>query len=285
MPDSPCSTALRRAIYKYTGTTGIAILRDLTLKASRATDLNDPFELSPRINPTQFSEPKIRKALLEPSRVNRVYDHLRKTNRFHSRKQFREYYRSTLASQVREVLTNLPTNVEEVRESFAAQFGSNWRIFCASRVPDSILMWSHYAAGHTGMVVELDNDHPKLSGWSPQSHFDVEYEDTKVDYVFDSENVDAFMDGLFAVARRKAVAWSYEKEVRFILPAPSDGGVLYEIEPAMIRTVILGARAEASFVQQVRTELSKPRLAHVLSKRAVLAKDKFALDFAPLEPV
>ena len=44
------------------------------------------------------------------------------------------------------------TPIQRVNDRYA--------FFCVSEVPDSPLMWAHYAAAHTGFVVGFDSKHP-----------------------------------------------------------------------------------------------------------------------------
>lgn len=269
-------------LYKYADQNGIAILQNMTVKASKASEFNDPFELSPRIDPAQFTRDRIRRALQAKKRIERLYLNLRAKGLVGNKREFKREYRRKLPEQVEAVCAELPRNVEDVRKRFAEEFSRHWRILCVSRVFDSILMWSHYADKHKGLVVEFDMTHPKLAGWSKHSCFPVDYEDQKAEFIFDSSSPEQFVKSLLAVARTKSPEWHYEQEVRFILPAPDDGGVLYRIEPTAIRKVILGARASSAFVQQTREVLDQPLLSHIMLERASLSETEFKLEFSPV---
>lgn len=271
-------------LYKYTDAKGLAILRDLTVKASRASEFNDPFELSPKIDASQFSRGKIRKALLEPERVESWYRLVKARGLVQNKKTFKKDFRRMRPELIQNVLADLPGNVEHVRQDFAQMFDCHWRIFCVSKIRHSILMWSHYADKHKGLVVEFDTAHPSLASWGDESCLEVEYLPQKADFVFEARDSTAFERRLFAVARRKSPEWEYEQEVRYILPAPSDGGVLFPIEPGAITGVIVGARASAELMDEVCRILSQPHFSHVTLERAVLSKDMFALEFVRLDP-
>lgn len=271
-------------LYKYTDEGGIAILENLTVKASLASQFNDPFELAPSIDPGQFSRRRIRKALLRRERIEERYQRLRASGTAGRKSDFKKFYRESVPSQVDAVLKELPDNVEFVRRKFAEMFSKHWRIFCVSRVSDSILMWSHYADDHRGMVIEFDASHPGLKSWSDDSRFDVEYSPEKADFSFEPDDWKGFVKSLFAVARRKSPEWEYENEVRFILKAPEDGGVLYRIQPEWITRVILGVRASEQFRARVAGVLSRKDMAHVVQDLALLSKDQFKLEFERARP-
>jgi len=200
------------------------------------------------------------------------------------KKTFKREYRWLLPGAIAGSRAKLPDKVEDLQRRFAEIFARYWRIFCVSRICNSILMWSHYADKHKGLVVGFDTSHPNLASWSKGACFDVEYVAEKADFDLDFEcsDVSAFRARLSVVARRKSPEWAYEKEVRFMLPPPDDGGVLFSIEPGAITRVILGARAPQRLRAEVCAILSRPHFSHVVLERATLSKDRFELDFVPV---
>ena len=270
-------------LLKYTDEDGIKIIRDLTIKASRASKLNDPFELSPKISPSPFTRSKIRKALLNSPWNERTYRKMKREGKVDNRKQFKRRIKEDMPALVQAVLDSLPQTVESMRSRFAESFDRHWRVFCVSRRPDSILMWSHYANKHQGLVVEFDTSDPFFGSLPDDSRLEVEYRAEKAEFVLNLNDPTTFKKGLCEVARRKSKDWEKEEEVRFILPAPGDGGCLYRIGPSCITRVILGVRAPRELIQEVRTLLAQPGFAHVNLQQARLAKESFALEFAPLD--
>ncbi|MDP5241315.1 DUF2971 domain-containing protein [Uliginosibacterium sp. 31-16] len=87
-----------------------------------------------------------------------------------------------------------------------------------SELPDSPLMWAHYADMHRGVCLEFDT-----SKWLFQLAFDVRYQEQ---YPFvDTANQD-YSEMHRMVACTKATYWDYEKEWRIVSYAKNDGSVL-----------------------------------------------------------
>lgn len=121
------------------------------------------------------------------------------------------------------------------------------QVCCMSKNYDCIVMWSHYASSHTGVVIEFTIQDMKLP---------IEYDDDirseylkckKVDYSEDmllvTENIINLEEYLDRAIYTKYIHWEYEGEYRFILFKPQDyfkKGKLVKFEPAIITKVLLG---------------------------------------------
>lgn len=278
-----CNHSMAMRLFKYTDENGIRIIRDLTIKASRASELNDPFELSPKISASQFTRSKIRKALLHSQWKEGVYRKMKREGKVGNMKEFKRCWKGDMPALVQAVLDPLPQTVESMQSGFAEMFDRHWRLFCVSLRDDSILMWSHYANKHKGLVVEFDTSDPFFGSLPDDSRLEVEYRPEKAEFVLDLNDPKTFKKKLCEVARRKSRDWEKEEEVRFILPAPDDGGCLYRIGPSCITRVILGVRAESGLIRDVRGLLAQPRFAHVNLQQARLAKESFTLEFGSLD--
>ncbi|KZN14449.1 hypothetical protein OA79_06210 [Marinomonas sp. TW1] len=94
--------------------------------------------------------------------------------------------------------------------------------------PDNLLMWSHYAEDHQGIVIELDIDQ-----LDPFQLFNVAHIATSSDAMFDKVNYRKKRpyDGSFLATSVQEIAkyyyltksdeWMYEKEWRYIIPFTS----------------------------------------------------------------
>ncbi len=114
------------------------------------------------------------------------------------------------------------------------------RVFSLSETQRSSLMWSHYAASHTGICIAFD-----LSDWKDTDSFILK----KVRYV-DSPiklpHTDFYNYVKFAA--HKEASWSYEKEWRFI----SKGDKFLNIDSNMIKIIFLGARFDKNLLHWVQ---------------------------------
>lgn len=113
------------------------------------------------------------------------------------------------------------------------------RIFSLSETNRSSLMWSHYAASHTGICIEFD-----FSDWQDTDSVFLK----KVCYVDSPVQVShrSFYDYV-EFAKYKESSWSYEKEWRLISTRDS----FLHIGLSQIKTIFLGAKFDKSSLQWV----------------------------------
>lgn len=144
-------------------------------------------------------------------------------------------------------------------------------IVSLTRDPKSILMWSHYAANHTGICIQFEvaRDIRALTRAVP-----VKYCETYplVRWVSD------FDDDIRAVLLRKHTGWKYEMEHRVILPGEARRTYAFDAEALV--GVLLGCRitqdgretVERLLSERVKAGLPRPRLYQVER-----CKDRYAL--------
>jgi Protein of unknown function (DUF2971) len=265
----------------YKSEHGLKVLNDLEIRASVPNTLNDPFELSPNIDPTQFTQKKCEAFLRLDHNLNMWYQREGAQCGFTSKKAFKRWYFKDVPRRAAELFPRVPQNVEQVRKSFADQFSNDWRIICASLVCDSILMWSHYADNHTGLVLELETDEAPFS--SAQRYvLKVKYSERKPEYVYFHE-LEPFTENMLSVAATKAIEWAYEKEVRILLPKQflKDGRHV-PISPNCIKSVILGCRSSAETKERVRSLLRRPEFRDVKFGKAEVNPSEYALTFVEI---
>jgi hypothetical protein len=195
---------------------GVSVLRDLEIRASIATELNDPFELSPNIDPTQFSQRRLEALLRQEHYIDESYK--KEGTRFGlTKKEFKRLYLKDVPRRVAEVLPRIPKNVERMKRDFAAKFSKYWRLVCASLVHDSILMWSHYAENHTGLVLGFDGDRRPFSQIPDDCWLTVKYSDTKADYIY-SESDSEFREKMFVARRARRAIGPTRRRSESLLP-------------------------------------------------------------------
>jgi hypothetical protein len=266
------------SVFKYTDAKGIGILKDLRIKVSNATKLNDPFELAPLIDQSKF---KVEKLLRFNRHIDAAYDKEGRRNGFTNKKAFKRWYLQTLPKRIANVRAKLPQNVSELKEDFAGIFSEHFRLFCASKTERSILMWSHYAEKHAGLVFEIDDSTQPFSRLGSEYRIEVDYKPQREEYLHDHKNL-ADTANIIAIARRKSPEWHYEQEVRFVILAEVCPNDFYRIVPASIQRVILGMRADGDLQRSVTAELQRPEFAHVVLQRAKPSENEFALEFGTI---
>ena len=142
--------------------------------------------------------------------------------------------------------------LESIMASRIEKAKDSYRLASLSADPTNFLMWSHYADGHKGVVIEVEipEDHEDLIrvNYSPFSSVFTDKLQTKQD-----------MRHLF---NGKGEEWEYEQEYRivteglyFVLPTPVErvllGPLVNEEKELILRTVIPGN------VEVVRMELNR----------------------------
>jgi Protein of unknown function (DUF2971) len=157
-------------------------LRDLELRASLATELNDPFELSPNIDPAQFDQRRTEAVLRQDRYIDSAYRKEGRQRGFTNKKDFKRWYLKDISRRTMALLPEIPRNLELLNRDFAADFNKYWRLVCASLVHDSILMWSHYADNHTGLVLAFDTKQAPFSHVPNDCWLTVKYSNRKADY-------------------------------------------------------------------------------------------------------
>ena len=122
--------------------------------------------------------------------------------------------------------------ITEYTEIACDEFKSQFRITCLSEAKDSMLMWSHYAAQHTGYAIELDTKKIYENPYDRIHLRKVVYDKRPItiDALMASANKEAFL-------LCKSPEWKYEKEWRFF----EIGGNFWDVSK-YISAIYLGSR-------------------------------------------
>lgn len=105
-----------------------------------------------------------------------------------------------------------------------------YRVCCFSSNPKSLLMWSHYGSGHSGICLELD-----VAAYSEKLF--------KVEYLNDLSSIaDATPE---KILRYKASSWAYEEEYRIVLSPNATAKYL----KVAIKAVLIGAGVKDDYIR------------------------------------
>lgn len=276
-----------RTLYKYFSPDRVSVLDNTLLRYTPQGAFNDPFEGRPEITLLSTNE-QVLKTFAEvwQQESRRLYDQLPEATKASIpverylvvMAQLAEANKSEFLEKHREFT---PIAKNWLHQKFDEHIGA----LCLSEVADSLLMWSHYAASHTGFVVEFNSHHPHFhERRSDQDEFRhlrrVLYRDTRPSAPLSELEGPEF----FLV---KSSHWSYEREWR-ILRALSEAQSVVPSEPFPIHLfsfprdtvtgVILGARTTEETENQVRTILrTHKQYGAVQLKRATPDKSHFLL--------
>lgn len=221
---------MREYIYRYKYLPDMKGIRGVvengTIKFSHPSEFNDPFDCMPASKFGSFKE-------LKKSNP-RLYE-------FWAAQSGSPAQRLMGMEQSKRVLQEKIESGELLRRLLEQA-----SVLALSKIPDSILMWSHYAAFHKGAVVEFKipiHDRPVNMNtlYRELIAFDVDYTKSRPTMLYDGSpaNGEEVLRQLFLA---KSDHWSYEQESRVIKRI--GGGGIFEYNHDLLHSVIVGAKSE-----------------------------------------
>jgi hypothetical protein len=176
-------------------------------------------------------------------------------------------------------ITGIKDNIEYGKH--ITERTKNYVILSLADNRESLLMWAHYAASHSGFLIGFDADQDILKGPSPHRDFGpVVYSHSKpAKPTFDEvSNLELFY--------WKSSEWVYEREWRIIDSAMSADGdpvgpagacLPFIFRPEAVKEVIYGCKC--SIYYELQAVLREPRYAHVSFISATVDREKYKLNF------
>jgi len=144
-------------------------------------------------------------------------------------------------------------NSERVKERQQELMYQTIGLFSVTEVPDSILMWSYYADGHSGFCVGYDQlaltEYINLFGDTSPLLFDKERVLYSAEYLV--LNPGELDDRQYFLMRThiKSLEWKHEREWRFVVFGTTDYAL--ELPSGMIKQVILGCRVSDAHKDEI----------------------------------
>jgi hypothetical protein len=172
-------------------------------------EFNDPFEFCPQPEKNITGEDVAQKLTDTGFLVNIYQRNSTIRQQYPTIHDFFQNVKSDSTKWTRFFLEKFSDQAKFPPNTFADLAAKHLGVMCFSQVCDDILMWSHYADCHRGMVIEFD---AKRFGGDMDV---VEYSTERASYnpVFDVEGFEHWA----RVMRRKSRHWSYEKELRLLV--------------------------------------------------------------------
>jgi hypothetical protein len=152
----------------------------------------------------------------------------------------------------------------------------NIGVFSMSKSYKNILMWSHYADEHKGLVFELDMEG---NGSFFNANIMRKRKTEKVKYVKEYKLLSYLNDEKREVETLllyKYKLWKYEKEYR-IINFGANGS--YKFNKKLIKKIYFGCKADETNIKKIIQLCQLNGFSHVKFKKAKLISGKFALDF------
>lgn len=291
------SKTLKLKLYKYLIPERIDILSNGLIRFTQPALFNDPFEMSPYISAIA-SEEEIDE-IFDAQHVAQIREEHKKMNRESRRalkfEEFQKRYpKEILLPRVKESAKGKA--LDKAKESLSIAMSQAIGILCLTGKPDNLLMWAHYAASHTGMVIEFDVEHPFFNqefkgSLSPAGLGEdlskdygylkpMIYSETRPEITISSvKSFDSFLV--------KSNEWKYEEEWRMLMPTVSahetkniDGEdvCLYAVPKSAIVKVILGCRASDKLLELVmKIKNTDNDLDHLQIEKMTLDEKSFGL--------
>ena len=233
----------QQILYKYLDIVGaFSLLQNHTFKLTQPNKLNDPFEFMPGGYRGDTVDERYRRAyeLLFQEKY-RLRLNEKKGQNYSS-----EEWPTVVKNFPKEEVLSLANAVfDEMQRRdwtpWVGQISQYYGITCFSKTYDNILMWSHYAAQHKGIVVGFETTN--LSELHP-----VIYSTERCKIPLSSVcNEEARKQSMIDVMTTKEACWHYEDEWRMVhkLPSISPNGLyLLPFDSNCIKEVYIGIRTE-----------------------------------------
>lgn len=281
-----------KKLYKYVVPERIDILKNQLIRFTQPSALNDPFELQPMFEEL-LPENQLKEAL-NPSfedieaALRQDYLKLAPEQRAQiSLEQFIAFVREN-PHFIKKIMEDIEPSFRKAISDFAPQakkmladaLQTKVGILSLSETIEHSLLWAHYAVSHKGFAIEFNTEHKFFN--RRRFNNDELLHLRKVRYVDRSSLgrtlLDLDGDDLLVT---KETSWAYEAEWRIlallesadsVLQIENDVIYLFTIPISAISGVIVGARASASFYEELKTHLQSLDNHHITLKRAVLDK-------------
>lgn len=222
----------------------------------KATDFNDPYDSALTIGSREFYDSQNKKQLI--AILAEVFQvQAKKIDTIISGLSIKEGIEELLnkyspvgqsVDSFRKAIQRFIEETDELLESYSKSISNQTQesvyATCFSESPISMLMWSHYADNHKGMVIEYD-----FLNCDTEIREDALWALHPVFYTNDLVNLNDYLNVQEEIyfpilaALNKSNEWSYEKEWRMIfLKNPSEPGINVSlIKP---KSIILGSRVD-----------------------------------------
>jgi hypothetical protein len=206
------------------------VLAEGTRKWSSPFDFNDPFDnqyefMLDKINDEDVE--KLLEAITEPILL------LDPTSRLYLKDDILEGIRNGSA-----YFHN------ELKQQFLQEMAKTC-IFCLTESNDNLLMWSHYAQQHSGLVIEFSaKDSNSVLHKAEPVHYSTKLPKIKLEDFFNPNNNKNYRDRIIdshieTYTRTKSIEWSYEKESRIVV---AEGGGIRPYFKGEVDAVYLGCK-------------------------------------------
>jgi hypothetical protein len=275
------------ALFKYLPPARlISVLRDLEIRFTQASSLNDTLELKPPIK--GVAEPEKLEGIFRGELTSSLWSQTSPAakNELERRfpgmsdslgEAFLQIYTRKGCEAVEQRHERNPTAVFEVMDH-------NFGILCLAESAADLKIWSHYADGGRGFLMEFDPTHSWFHG--KREARDSFRHLRQVKYVFERPKAHLLDTTELEFLYTKWAMWQDEREWRIIrnfnehsrrLDHRDPYGneiLLFSVPPESIKSAVLGYSAKPELEAEIRAILTaNEALAHVGLRRATLSNE------------
>ena len=258
IPDEP------KALFRYRHLQGKhrewtkKIITDSLIYFASPLSFNDPFDCKVHYQSS-----------LSPKQLRLRYTEIMKRKQPHLNRKSRR------GKAAKDLASLSPAKFISQMERGMQDTANNIGVLSLSATNCNILLWSHYAAGHSGLCFkfQISGNNSFLEFTQPVTYSE-EY--PKIDILNSSpdEQVQAFL-------RTKAIDWKYEEEWRIIDVRKGPG---YKTVPReMLSEIIFGAKINQKDKEEVIEWVENSKSPIQLSQ-ATISKDQYSIKIEPFKP-
>lgn len=247
------------------------IFTEGTIYFSIPRDFNDPWDCRPCFNKSALDDPQVHERTIRYLVNNGKKWNTPLSEKEHSRRE----------QIMRSDRKFLEWMVDQMTSAMEGAIQNQYRVYCLSPQPDSILMWSHYADKSKGLCLEF-SIHNELFCSALQVQYHSRYP------VFSVSDTDE--DANFGPLVSKSVDWAYEQEFRVIatehpfvfqdVPTANQGFV--GLPQGALQSVIVGPLMSEPNRKLVRQVIQKSGW-NVALMAASFVPDQYKFEIRPLD--
>lgn len=212
----------------------------------------------------------------QPDSFNDPFDCSLDEVKHYTEGDFASFLASPATSAFPQVIKQLMVRVYQLRPDIMADMTKTFKnqainqqgILSLSKIKDDILMWSHYADEHKGVVIGLELSQDPAFFLMPEV----------ITYVDRYEPLNYMADPYNSVSHAlsyKSTHWEYEQEVR-VYKVPSRA---YQISPAAIKDISFGLKTSNEDVLLIKEACENKKLTHVKFYKAEKVHGAFRMEF------
>ena len=273
-------------LYKYVPAERIDVLENRQIRFTQPNAMNDPFEARPDSYMTREGRAKELANVIRQAPATIWSNGRTATQAEADREAYADKVKRDLdfAEQLSHCI-GFQIPFDDLSKKLYDNLYNRVGILSLSKTPDNLLMWAHYAKGHTGFVLEFDGSHDFFKDDRPVFGF---AKPEPVEYSSERPRMQINDPNMSAIFFTKGIPWKYEREWRY-LKAIEDADVLceqpnalpvalFQLPPKCIVSVIFGCYRDQALENKI-LDLRRdcPELRHLRIQQARASNTRYRL--------